>query len=100
MAIGKTIPLDNYLVRVGFSADVTGLNQFLELLGKGKKAIQESAPSIGKSLIGATAAYVGFVSKAAIGIAGLVNQIADADRNLAIESRKMWMNKSAFTEMS
>ena len=100
MALGKTISLDDYLVKLGFSVDATGLNQFLELLDKGKRGVEKAVPAISSSLTKATLAYVGFISQAAIGIASLVNSVAQMDKELAIQSRKFWMNKSAFTEMS
>ena len=100
MALGKTISLDDYLVKLGFSVDATGLNQFLELLDKGKRGVEKAVPAISSSLTKATLAYVGFISQAAIGIASLVNSVAQMDKELAIQSRRFWMNKSAFTEMS
>lgn len=98
--MGKTISLDDYLVRLGFNLDATGFNQFLELLDKGKRGVEQAIPAISSSLIKATTVYTGFVAQAAVGIASLVQSVSQMDRDLAIQARGYWMQKDAFTEMS
>ena len=94
------IVLEDYLVRLGFNLNATGLNQFIELIGKGKRQITSMIPMLNNNLVKATFTTGSFLATVAIGTMKLMEAVAQADIELEVFARKMWMNEEAARGMS
>ena len=88
--------LDKYLVKLGFDVKTDGISSFFSMVDEGKRKISYFSRNTKYALVDTITTFVGLAAKAAETSLDFTTSIANFDKQMELEARKMWMSKDAF----
>src|SRR6185312_16234651 len=91
--------IKSYLVELGFKVDNRQLSQFNEGLKKAANIAGEAVGKIGKGFLIAGATVTGVLASIAAGTIGLMDHIANADLDIQMLARRMFLSTDATRKM-
>lgn len=92
--------LDEYLVGLGVNVKTDGLQSFFSKIDQGRQKLDLFSRLADNRITNTVSNFIGVAAKAADTALKFTGNVADFDKNIELQARKMWMTKDSYMALS